>query len=160
MLFEIGPSAATTPDTLTQIEIWVHTANIPGLCLWIDTPHAYVWATWNFHFLMGGPRFEIHFPPAKNLSNPVLAKYLINIHKMAATKACRFLKTLLLTFLTRPTVQCTLCHVYCAMYTVSCLLCSVHCVMCHVQCTLCHVYCAVCTVYCLLCSVHCVMSTV
>ena len=43
--FEICPFGATSPDTLTQIEIRVHSANIPGHCLWIDTPHVYVWAT-------------------------------------------------------------------------------------------------------------------
>ena len=54
---------------------------------------------------MGGPCFEVNFQKAKNLQNPVIAKYPISIHKMAAKNACRFLKTLLLTFLTGPSVQ-------------------------------------------------------
>ena len=103
--FDICPFWATSPDTLTQIDFWVHSANIPGHCLWIDTPHAYVWATWNFHFLMGGPRFEVNFPPSKILWKAFLAKYPKSIHKMAAKNASRFLKTLLLTFLTRPIDQ-------------------------------------------------------
>ena len=80
--FDIGPLWATSPNTLNQIEIWVwvHTANIPGYCLWVDTPHAYVWATGNVHFLLGEPCFEVHFPPAKNLWNPVLANYLFCLH--------------------------------------------------------------------------------
>ena len=78
VLFDIGPLWATSPNTLNQIEIWVwvHTANIPGYCLWVDTPDAYVWATGNVHFLMGEPCFEVIFPPPKNLWNPVLANYL------------------------------------------------------------------------------------
>ena len=68
--FEIGPLWATYPDTLTQIEMWVHIANIPGHCLWIDTPHAYVWAVWNFHFLICWPHFEVHFPISKNSFKP------------------------------------------------------------------------------------------
>ena len=106
--FDICPLWASSPDTLTQIDFWVHSANIPGHCLWINTPHAYVWATWNFHFLMGGPRFEVNFPPSKILWKAFLAKYPKSIHKMAAKNASRFLKTLLLTFLTRPNGQ--LCH--------------------------------------------------
>ena len=43
--FEIYPLGATSPDMLTKIEIQVYRANIPGHCLWMDTPHAYVWAT-------------------------------------------------------------------------------------------------------------------
>ena len=43
--FEICPLGATSPDMLTQIEIRVYSANIPGHCVWIDTPHAYVWVT-------------------------------------------------------------------------------------------------------------------
>ena len=99
--FEICPS----PDMLTKIEIRVYSANIPGHCLWIATPHAYVWATQNVHFLMGGPSFEVNFPPSKILRKPFLTKYPITIHKIAAKNASGFLKTLLLTFLTRPTVQ-------------------------------------------------------
>ena len=62
-------------------------------------------ATWNLHFWTGGPLFEIHFPPAKNLFNTVLANCSISLHKMAAKNASRILKTLLLTFLTRPNGQ-------------------------------------------------------
>ena len=56
---------------------------------------------------MGGPRFEVNIPPSKILLKPFLAKYPISIHKMAAKNASGFLKTILLTFLTRPNVQCT-----------------------------------------------------
>ena len=105
--FKICPLGATSPDMLTKIEIWVHSANIPGHCLWIDTPHAYVLATWNFHFLMGGPRFEVNFPPSKIVWKAFLAKYPKSINKMAAKNASRFLKSLFLTFLTRPTLQST-----------------------------------------------------
>ena len=104
--FKICPFVATFPDMLTQIEIRLHSANIPGHCVWIDTPHAYVWMTWNFHFLMGRTCFEINFPPAKILWNPFLAKYPISLHKIAAKNASGFLKTLWLTFLTRPNGQC------------------------------------------------------
>ena len=103
--FEICPFGATSPDTLTQIVFWVLSANIPGHCLWIDTPHVYVWASWNFHFSMGGPRFQVSFPPSKISWKPFWDKYPISIYKMAAKNASRFLKTLLLTFLTRPSVQ-------------------------------------------------------
>ena len=51
---------------------------------------------------MSGPCFEVNFPPSKNLWKPFLTKYPINIHAMAATSG--FLKTLLLTFLTRPSL--------------------------------------------------------
>ena len=54
---------------------------------------------------MGGLRFDAHFPPSKILQKPFLAKYPISIHKMAAKNASGFFKTLLLTFLTHPTVQ-------------------------------------------------------
>ena len=106
--FEICPFWATSPDTLTQIDFWVHSANIPDHCLWIDAQHAHVWATWNFHFLMGGPRVEVNFPPSKILWKAFLAKYPKSIHKMAAKSASGFFKTLLLTFLTRPTVYTSL----------------------------------------------------
>ena len=43
--FEIRPSGALSQDTLTQINIWAQHANIAGYCLWIDTPHAYIWTT-------------------------------------------------------------------------------------------------------------------
>ena len=98
-------SGALSQDTLTQIKIWVQSANIAGHCLWIDTPQAYVWLTWNFHFSMGGSRFEVDFLTAKIFWNPFLAKYIISIHKNAAKNASRFLKCMLLTFLTHPTVQ-------------------------------------------------------
>ena len=41
--FEIGPSGALSQNTLTELKIWAHNANIPVHCLWIDTPCAYVW---------------------------------------------------------------------------------------------------------------------
>ena len=44
---------------------------------------------------MGGPRFEVHFPPATHLWNPVLANYPISINKIAATNAIWFLLTFL-----------------------------------------------------------------
>ena len=55
---------AFSPDTLTQINIWTHTAKISASCLWIDTPHAYVRMSWNFLFLMGGSNFELKIHPA------------------------------------------------------------------------------------------------
>ena len=67
------PFGATSQDTVTEIEIWVHSNNILGHCLWIDTLYTHVWAAWNFHFLMCGPCFEVRFPPAKILSNPFFA---------------------------------------------------------------------------------------
>ena len=69
MHFQICTLGATSPDILTQIEILVHSSNIPGHCLWIDTSHAYVWVTWNFSLLMGRTCFEIIFPPSKILWN-------------------------------------------------------------------------------------------
>ena len=53
-----------------------------------------------------GPRFEVNFPSSKILWKPFLAKYPISLLKMAAKNASGFWKTLLLTFLTRPTIQC------------------------------------------------------
>ena len=41
------------------MKIWAHSANIPASCLWIGTPQAYVWTSWNFPFLMGGSYFEV-----------------------------------------------------------------------------------------------------
>jgi hypothetical protein len=55
----LGAFLAFPTDTLTQIKIWAHSANIPASCVWIDTPYAYVWTTWNFHFIMGGSNFEV-----------------------------------------------------------------------------------------------------
>ena len=37
---------------LTQFKIWVHSANIPVSCFWIDTLHAYVLMFWNFQLLI------------------------------------------------------------------------------------------------------------
>ena len=93
-----------------QMDFWVHSANITGYCLWIDTPHAYVWATWNFHFLMGGPRFEVNLPPSKILWKPFLAKYPISIHKMAAKMLVGFLKLFFLHSWHASTQYCTLLH--------------------------------------------------
>ena len=62
---QICPFGATSLEPATYIQIWVHSTKIPDHCLWLGTPHANVWATCNFNFLMGGPRFEINFPPAK-----------------------------------------------------------------------------------------------
>ena len=63
----------------TQKSIWV---SISG--------EVYVWATWHFHFFMGGTRVEVNFPPLKNLWKPFLAKYLISIHTIAAKNASGF----------------------------------------------------------------------
>ena len=43
--FEIRPLGPLSQDTPTQINIGAQHANIAGHCLWIDTPHAYVWTT-------------------------------------------------------------------------------------------------------------------
>ena len=43
---------------------------------------------------MGGPCFEVNFPPEKVLWNPFWAKYPICIHKMAATNASGLKKKL------------------------------------------------------------------
>ena len=42
---EIKTSEAFSPDTVTQNLIEAQSANIARHCLWIDTPHAYVWTT-------------------------------------------------------------------------------------------------------------------
>ena len=54
---------AFSTDTLIQMQIWAHSANTPASCLWIDTPHAYGWTSWNFHFLMGGSNFQLKIHP-------------------------------------------------------------------------------------------------
>ena len=48
MHFEIRPLGSLYQDKLTQMKIWAQSANIAGHCLWIDTPHAYVWTTYFF----------------------------------------------------------------------------------------------------------------
>ena len=61
-----------------------------------------------FFFLMGGHCFEIHFRPAKNRWNPVLASYPISIHELAVKMLVDFKKkTCKLKFLIRPIVQDT-----------------------------------------------------
>ena len=60
-----GTLGAFSPHTLTQIKIWAHSANIPTSYLLIDTPHAYIWTSWNFHFLMVGSNFEMKIHPAE-----------------------------------------------------------------------------------------------
>ena len=43
---------------LTQIKMWAQSANIPVSCLWIHTPHAYVW-----------PHLEVNFLTAKTFGS-------------------------------------------------------------------------------------------
>ena len=58
---------ATYPDTLTEIEIGVHSASRP---LPLDRhPACLCLGGVKFSLEMGGPRFKVHFPPAKMLSN-------------------------------------------------------------------------------------------
>ena len=40
---------------------WAQSVNISVSCLWIDTPHDYVYSLWKFHFSMVWPRFEVNF---------------------------------------------------------------------------------------------------
>ena len=56
-------------DPLTKFKILAQSANIPVSCLWIDTSHAYVLTSWNFHFSRVGPRFEVNFLAAKTFGS-------------------------------------------------------------------------------------------
>ena len=59
----------------TKLKSGAHSANIPASCVWIDAPHAYVWTSWNFHFLMGGSNFEVKIHPA-NCQNVVKKNWI------------------------------------------------------------------------------------
>ena len=81
--FDIYPFGATSSDTLTKIKIWLDSANIPGHCLWIDTPQSTCLCSGDIKFSLfdGWAPFRGQFPTSKNFLNQFLATYPMNIQK-------------------------------------------------------------------------------
>ena len=85
--FEICSLGATSADKLTQMDFWVHSANIPGHCLWIDSvdsldrhPACLCLGNVKFSLFTGWAPFWGKFPTIKNSLNYTTLLYFRTVY--------------------------------------------------------------------------------